>query len=252
MDEPTQRLKADTISQYWAIPPNSKQCSAATNHLITNAVFNISSDLIILSIPMPLLFRVRLPKKNKAILFSVFLIGAFTYVDLDACLPAANSNSIVAAVLNKYYSFTNPFGTEWTKWYLRESYTALLCANLPLIYPLIQKVFKLRNWNSETYSTDSGYPIHSGPSRTARSTHATRNGQWPKPAHKSTRGTVRRTESQEIMGIGYSVDDDGPQFITSAIDMDNMKSPAISSLATPPGWKPGEDSKKESEIYHAV
>jgi hypothetical protein len=84
------------FDQYWAVPTNSskagpyvcrfasltniEQCSAATNHLITNAVFNISSDLIIISIPMPLLFKVRLPKKNKAILVSVFLIGAFTYV----------------------------------------------------------------------------------------------------------------------------------------------------------------------------
>jgi hypothetical protein len=48
----------------------SEQCSAATNHLITNAVFNISSDLIILSIPMPLLFKVRLPIKNKVVLVS--------------------------------------------------------------------------------------------------------------------------------------------------------------------------------------
>lgn len=55
------------FSQYWAVPPNSSQCSAATNHLITNAVFNISSDLIIISIPMPLLFKVRLPKKNKTL-----------------------------------------------------------------------------------------------------------------------------------------------------------------------------------------
>lgn len=54
------------------------QCSAATNHLITNAVFNISTDLIILSIPMPLLFKVRLPKKNKLVLIAIFLIGLFT------------------------------------------------------------------------------------------------------------------------------------------------------------------------------
>lgn len=82
------------FQQYWALPTNSsmlccacsqnvwligtEQCSAATNHLITNAVFNISSDLIILSIPMPLLFKVRLPKKNKAALIGVFLVGAFT------------------------------------------------------------------------------------------------------------------------------------------------------------------------------
>ena len=86
------------FNQYWAVPTNSsassfealppkkrrteltktEQCSAATNHLITNAVFNISSDFIILSIPMPLLFKVRLPKKNKFILVGIFMIGAFT------------------------------------------------------------------------------------------------------------------------------------------------------------------------------
>lgn len=58
------------------------QCSAATNHLITNAVFNISSDLIILSIPMPLLFKVRLPLKSKLSLMGIFMIGAFTVSSL--------------------------------------------------------------------------------------------------------------------------------------------------------------------------
>ena len=74
-------------------------------------------------------------------------------------------SSIIAAVLNKYYSFTNPFGTEWTIWYLRESYTALLCANLPLIYPLIQRVFKLRNWGSGAYETSNQYRLNSNPTR---------------------------------------------------------------------------------------
>jgi hypothetical protein len=54
------------------------QCSAATNHLITNAIFNISSDLIILSIPIPLLFKVRLPKKNKVVISLLFMVGLFT------------------------------------------------------------------------------------------------------------------------------------------------------------------------------
>ena len=61
---------------------------------------------------------------------------------------------IVAAVLNKFYSFTNPFGTEWTEWYLRESYTAILCANLPLTYPLIQRVFGLKSWSHNSYGSE--------------------------------------------------------------------------------------------------
>jgi hypothetical protein len=86
------------FNQYWAVPPNSGtphlpsapivttscssflivQCSAATHHLITNAVLNISSDVMIIAIPMPLLFKVKIPTKNKVILIGVFLIGTFT------------------------------------------------------------------------------------------------------------------------------------------------------------------------------
>ncbi|PSN69575.1 hypothetical protein BS50DRAFT_457207, partial [Corynespora cassiicola Philippines] len=124
------------FNQYWAVPPNSSQCNAATNHLITNAVFNISSDLMIIAIPLPLLWQVRIPRKNKFVLMGIFMIGLFT---------------IAAAIMNKYYSFRNPFGTEWTIWYLRESFTAILCANLPLTYPLVQRVFKLRNWSAQSY-----------------------------------------------------------------------------------------------------
>ena len=64
---------------------------------------------------------------------------------------------------------------------------------------------------------------------------------------------VRRTESQEIMG--YSVDEergDGSNFITSAIDMDEMRSPATSTMVTPASWRPGEDSKEGFDPYRAA
>ena len=159
-----------------------EQCSAATNHLITNAVFNISSDLIILSIPMPLLFKVRLPRKNKIILFIIFCIGAFT---------------IVAAALNKYYSFTHPFGNEWTIWYLRESYTAILCANLPLTYPLIQRVFGLRNWSSNTYEAENAYTV--SVAQPQQSTQQHTRAYWPEPrAEQIPRGSEISSGAQKV------------------------------------------------------
>lgn len=54
------------------------QCSAATNHLITNAVLNITSDVMIILIPMPVFLAVKLPIKRKAILVGVFALGIFT------------------------------------------------------------------------------------------------------------------------------------------------------------------------------
>lgn len=41
-----------------------EQCASYYNHLITSTVFNISSDLMMLCIPLPLLVRSRLPWKR--------------------------------------------------------------------------------------------------------------------------------------------------------------------------------------------
>ncbi|KAF2118293.1 hypothetical protein BDV96DRAFT_381896 [Lophiotrema nucula] len=168
------------FNQYWAVPPKSTQCSAATNHLITNAVLNISSDLMIIAIPLPLLWKVKLPAKNKAILGGVFMIGTFT---------------IIAAALNKYYSFTHPFGVEWTIWYLRESYTAILCANLPLTWPVLQRIFNLNNWSHNSYGTG-----HYATQSRSRGTHSAFKSNAPRtklPSEASKDRSVRRPESQE-------------------------------------------------------
>jgi hypothetical protein len=65
---------------------------------------------------------------------------------------------ILAAVLNKYYSFSQPFGSLWTFWYVRESSTALLIANLPFIWTLLRRIFNLRAFDS---SSISSHQLHS-------------------------------------------------------------------------------------------
>jgi hypothetical protein len=88
------------FNQYWAVPPDNSawlplspcfpvgrrsltqrhpvQCSAATNHLITNTVFNISSDIMIIILPMPMLLQTTLSAKKKVILCGLFAVGTFT------------------------------------------------------------------------------------------------------------------------------------------------------------------------------
>ncbi len=115
---------------YWAVPTPNRQCDAATHHLITNAVFNLTSDCAMLAIGLPMFIRLRLPWKKKIPLIGVFSLGVFT---------------IVAAVLNKVYSFTQPFGGQWTYWYTRESSTALLVANLPFLWTICRRVITGRS-----------------------------------------------------------------------------------------------------------
>jgi hypothetical protein len=57
------------------------QCSAATNHLITNTVFNISTDIMIILIPMPIFLRSQINLRKKAVLCGVFALGTFTVSD---------------------------------------------------------------------------------------------------------------------------------------------------------------------------
>ncbi|KAF9774622.1 hypothetical protein IL306_007345 [Fusarium sp. DS 682] len=131
------------FNQYWAVPPKNTQCSAATNHLITNAVINITSDIMIILIPMPIFLKSQLPLKRKAVLIGVFALGAFT---------------ILSAILNKFYSFNEPFGSNWTFWYIRESSTAIITANLPYIWTLLRRIFKLGSFSGSTYGKGTNNP----------------------------------------------------------------------------------------------
>ncbi|KAI1321418.1 hypothetical protein F5Y16DRAFT_69293 [Xylariaceae sp. FL0255] len=121
--------------EYIAVPTDNIQCSAALHHLIVNAVFNISSDVCIIAIPLPLLARSSLPLRKKFMLGSIFALGLFT---------------IGAAISSKVYSFDHPFAPDWAYWYIRESSTALVVANLPYFWVMTRFTFNLHSFHSVT------------------------------------------------------------------------------------------------------
>jgi hypothetical protein len=119
------------ITGYWAIP-TSPQCNALINHRITKAVFNLSSDLIMLVIALQMLIRSLLPLKRKLILCGIFSLGIFV---------------IIASMLNSYYSFKDPYRQTWVFWYVRESSTAILVANLPFTWTILREFFDLGSFD---------------------------------------------------------------------------------------------------------
>lgn len=90
---------------------------------------------------------------------------------------------ILSAILSKYYSFNDPYGSDWTYWYIRESSTAIITANLPLTWSLLQKTFGLRSFKdySNPYSNQ----------RTNSHFRSTTYGR------QSKRGPATRSASQE-------------------------------------------------------
>jgi len=184
--------------EYWAVPPDSIQCDAATIHLITNACFNLSSDIAMLLITLPIFLRMKLEWRKKIPLILLFSLGLFT---------------ILAAILNKVYSFSDPFGAMWTYWYTRESSTALLVANLPFVWTLWRRIpgFKqvFGSYLSPTQHAqtgpDEGEEIRQDSKRPASSEDTSRNSipsdlEMLEGIPAGSSATDRRMTLSEILG----------------------------------------------------
>ena len=142
------------FSEYYAMPTNSIQCNTLLDHRITKAVFNISSDLIMLSIALQMLIRSRLPWKRKLILCGIFSVGIFV---------------IAAAALNSYYSFAHPYGHTWMFWYVRESSMAIIVANIPFTWTLLRELFEVGDFDENIQP----WSFHPHPRTTSIATHTT-------------------------------------------------------------------------------
>jgi hypothetical protein len=123
---------------YWQTPTKNTQCNTALHHLIVNISFNLSTDLLIMSIPLPLLFRTRMDLKRKLFLIFPFLMGVFT---------------MLCAILSKHLSFTQPFSAEWVFRYCRESSTAMIVTNMPYSWALIRRAFGLKSFFGDSDDT---------------------------------------------------------------------------------------------------
>ncbi|OCL02354.1 hypothetical protein AOQ84DRAFT_252716, partial [Glonium stellatum] len=109
---------------YWAVPPPNPQCTTLQHYAIIQACFNLSSDVAMLLVPLPMVINLKLPLKQKIILSIVFSMGIFV---------------IIAAVLTKVYNLSDVYDTSYMLWYTREASVAVYVANLPMIWPLLRE-----------------------------------------------------------------------------------------------------------------
>ncbi|TDZ25351.1 hypothetical protein Cob_v001666 [Colletotrichum orbiculare MAFF 240422] len=111
---------------YWAVPPPDAQCATYENYAILQAFFNVSSDLLMLAVPLPLVARMSAPWRQRAVLVFVFGLGV--------CV-------VVAALLTKVYNLRDPYSPGYMLWYVREASVAVYVSNLPLVWPLLREWF---------------------------------------------------------------------------------------------------------------
>ncbi|KAL8989206.1 MAG: hypothetical protein Q9169_008408 [Polycauliona sp. 2 TL-2023] len=176
------------IQQYWQVPVDNSQCASYYHHLITSAVFNITSDLMMLYIPLPILIKARLPLKRKIILCGVFSLGILV---------------VLSAILNRYYNFTEPYGSLiYLNWYTGEAATSVFVANVPHLWPLLSKIFSLGAFNSlrRTGGGSSGNGNSSGKGFYPKASANTHKGSRARPYDQH--GYIRSESEEQIANAG--------------------------------------------------
>ncbi|RMZ27404.1 hypothetical protein D0859_08521 [Hortaea werneckii] len=148
------------FSGYWSVPAVSTQCWSYWNFEYVEGVFNISADIFMLIIAIPVVSKVKLPWLQKAPLLGVFGLGIFV---------------IAAAILTKLYCFVPALlSYEYLAWYMREVTVSIVGKSpispcfrsamadtfftavtmLPVVWSLLRDLFPvLRNWG---YKTNTG------------------------------------------------------------------------------------------------
>ncbi|KAI8930887.1 hypothetical protein NX059_011902 [Plenodomus lindquistii] len=175
------------FSDYYAVPTRNSQCNGMVHHRITKAVFNLSSDIVMLCIALQMLIRSHLPMKRKLILCGIFSLGIFV---------------VAASILNSYYSFKNPYNGVWIYWYMRESSTAILVANLPFTWTILKECFEVGDFDEKN---PPAWSFH---------THTSRTAVGRKAAHRHYRTSTVAAQAGTHRSLTESGESRGTQSVT--------------------------------------
>jgi hypothetical protein len=121
------------------------ECWSYFNFEIVEATFNVSADIIVLLIAIPLLLGLHLPIQQKAVIVGVFGMGIFV---------------IAAALLTKVFSLDpNLVSYAYLNWYFREASVSIYVTNLPGVWALLRDIFPaVKAWGYKPWTDDRASP----------------------------------------------------------------------------------------------
>ncbi|KAI4162892.1 MAG: hypothetical protein LQ342_003403 [Letrouitia transgressa] len=158
------------LHRHWQIypdPGNACQTAIATIEVAVLLAMNISTDLYLMSVPLPMIWKSRLAMKKKWVLSIMFSGGILIIVA-----------GILRCVLILTAGANGPaLAGEWS---IRESFIAVMVNNLPMLYTLYQRIAQSdlfsqsRNLSGKSSGRGS-YPL--GSYRTGESGKASKKGK---------------------------------------------------------------------------
>ncbi|KAK1675699.1 hypothetical protein BDP55DRAFT_552169 [Colletotrichum godetiae] len=149
-----------------------------------NAAGNIITDVAVFALPLPIFWHLSLPRKQKALLMGIFSLGFFT----------------VAISIVRIQYLSTPADFTWTNvdaslWSIGEISSAVTCACLPTLRPLLTKMFP--GLMSRVNITS----LHSNQTDTRPGTHAAATRPYSNLPKSFPRGDAEKGGSTTASGV---------------------------------------------------
>ncbi|CAH0003447.1 unnamed protein product [Clonostachys byssicola] len=124
----------ERFNPYNPLPPSEYHCGVdSLPFFIGNAIPNIVTDIVMIILPIPYIWSLQLPVQQKLALGGVFVVGIFvTVVSLVRLIQVINLDLTNVDITWNFASV----GT----WTIVEGNVAILCACLPFLKPIINKI----------------------------------------------------------------------------------------------------------------
>ncbi|KAK2037237.1 hypothetical protein LZ31DRAFT_440765, partial [Colletotrichum somersetense] len=117
------------LSDYLVLHPHNKQCLSLTKYNILQLSMNLSTDLVLILVPVLRVSMLKIEIGKKLMLIAFLSMGMFT---------------MLSAILLKVHAFTtlpDKIGAVWLIWAVREVSTAMLVGNLVFCVPVLKMLW---------------------------------------------------------------------------------------------------------------
>jgi hypothetical protein len=191
------------IHYFWDVSDEvrSDHCLPEGPVWFTNAGIQIATDIIILILPMPLLWKLQMPRRQKFGVVAVFGLGIVVIATSSARL-----SQLSIMVRAKDFTKTNAQAVLWSS---LEANISIICACLPPLHPLLSRVFSF---------CFLPQPLHSSPGSKAGHSHTTQLTDSRKPSIYSHYNSNPSPDG----GVWYNeIFTPGPANYSASISKDN-------------------------------
>ncbi|KAI3012804.1 Glycosyl hydrolase 10 family protein [Aspergillus niger] len=193
-------LGCQPMHKNWQINPNPGnicQPTKSTLSVLIVVIPNVITDLYLMSIPLPLLWAVKISIRQKITLMALFSSAAFI---------------IMAGIIRAVTILTaGPDGAvAGSQWACRETFVSIVVANLPIIQPLLRKgaskiglsvLFSSARGGTSSYGRRRGesYPLASREGNTQTTTKKSRTRL---SVHERTTAAGYGSDEEGLVGTG--------------------------------------------------